>query len=608
VTNFAPVSLAMKARLFIRYLMLRWALLCTALTLVNLHFGLAHAVYNSSATQGIISNSAYLLEWDACADGQSGAACVSAATTFTWQQAIQRVVTINATNYKGFNDWRLPNKNELESLVDLSRDNPAIDPVFPNAPIVGFWSSTINVKNLGTAWKVNFSDGSVFADSHGTVAHIRVVRGGGASGSTDRFALPIAASTLEVVHFNATVFDTRTLLQWDRCPWGLSGASCGGGTASTMPWAQALNLAVLANAANHKGFSDWRLPNKNELESIVDLGVLPPSIEAAAFPNTPSATFFSSSVNTKNLEQAWKVSFNDGSVFADAHDTVANVRLVRGGGTISGTDRFNLPMPPSPYTLASGAVADTRTGLIWDNCSFGKTGLACTGGNFQVASWQDALVASRTANATNYKGFNDWRLPNKNELESLVDLGRLAPVIDPSVFPDTQSQLYWSSTVNVKSAGQAWYVNFNDGAVAVAAHGAVAYVRLVRGGDNADGLYASPECAGSTVATIAHVDLTAEMTAINALNYAKFRQTFNVTCANGRFGVVRIPGIAAGLMVGSSAAYALVQSSCVTKPVQQMANPAATATSVQTAMSRRANSALLATDALVGPLASWVCQ
>jgi hypothetical protein len=119
---------------------------------------------------------------------------------------------------------------------------------------------------------------------------------------------------------------------------------------------------------------------------------------------------------------------------------------------------------------------------------------------------------------------------------------------------------------------------------------------------------APPECAASTVATIAHVDLTASMTVANALNYGTFRQTFNVTCANGRFGVVRLPGVLLGAIVGTGGAYALVQSACATKPVQTIASPPATSAQISTAMATKNNQSALLADPLVGPLAAWVCQ
>ncbi len=136
------------------------------------------------------------------------------------------------------------------------------------------------------------------------------------------------------------------------------------------------------------------------------------------------------------------------------------------------------------------------------------------------------------------------------------------------------------------------------------AEDAAANASLVAKAQNA----VSAECAASTVATVEFMDLSASMTANAALNLGlgAIRTTFNVTCANGRFGVVRLPKVVLGVMTGD--AYALVQSSCAAKPVQIMANPAATASSVQAAFSKRTNQTQLLADALVGPLAGWVCE
>ncbi len=61
----------------------------------------------------------------------------------------------------GFNDWRLPNKEELLTIVDARRFNPAIDIAFKYSNGLGYWTSTSYARNhyYGKAWNVNFMDG-----------------------------------------------------------------------------------------------------------------------------------------------------------------------------------------------------------------------------------------------------------------------------------------------------------------------------------------------------------------------------------------------------------------------------------------------------------------
>ena len=56
-----------------------------------------------------------------------------------------------------------------------------------------------------------------------------------------------------------------------------------------------------------------------------------------------------------------------------------------------------------------------------------------------------------------------WRLPTRAERISLVDLTRSNPAIDTEQFPDTQSDLYWTSDSVAADSAYAWVVGFYSG-------------------------------------------------------------------------------------------------------------------------------------------------
>ncbi len=74
-----------------------------------------------------------------------------------------------------------------------------------------------------------------------------------------------------------------------------------------------------------------------------------------------------------------------------------------------------------------------------------------------------------------------WRLPTRQELESILDLSRHNPAADPGRFPDMKADWYWSSTPCAWSSGRAWCVDFDLGGVgSLHRDGLSAFVRAVR--------------------------------------------------------------------------------------------------------------------------------
>lgn len=240
-------------------------------------------------------------------------------------------------------------------------------------------------------------------------------------------------------------------------------------------WANATNtLPTAANTATRCGLnSGWRLPTQRELLSLAHHGVHSPAIDSAAFPGTLNNSYWSSDTYAPFPTYARTVQFFAGLTATNSKTVGMPVRLVHGA-----------PLPSGSFTVnVDGTVSDTATGLMWDRCSIGQSGAACATGTATPMTWAAALTAAVSANTANYKGYNDWRLPNYKELQSLVLMSAAtAPLIDLTAFPATPATVYWSSTTYAATLNIAHGVIFYDSGTFDFQKTSSAAVRLVRSG------------------------------------------------------------------------------------------------------------------------------
>jgi len=95
--------------------------------------------------------------------------------TKSWTEAISYC---EALTLGGHSDWRLPNFNELYSIADHSKSNPAIDSTFINVVSNLYWSSTTVVGHEDRAWVVDFNYGNGTWGNKSNSYYVRCVRDG----------------------------------------------------------------------------------------------------------------------------------------------------------------------------------------------------------------------------------------------------------------------------------------------------------------------------------------------------------------------------------------------------------------------------------------------
>jgi len=129
------------------------------------------------SNKGTVLDTKTGLIWKRCPEGRSGAHCdLGNAVYLTWGEALRRA---EASSFAGHKDWRLPNSKELESLVEVACNFPALNEnVFPH-DATAVWASSPSAYSANSAWVVHFQDGDSYSDALRYVDYaVRLVRGG----------------------------------------------------------------------------------------------------------------------------------------------------------------------------------------------------------------------------------------------------------------------------------------------------------------------------------------------------------------------------------------------------------------------------------------------
>ena len=133
---------------------------------------------------------------------------------------------------------------------------------------------------------------------------------------------------------DGTFTDNNTLLIWELKVAGGTEGTCDlttnlHGVDTTCKSLEIGAWIAAINAASLGGYSDWRVPNIKELQSIVDYSKRD---YASSVPgSTAAGAYWSSTTDAGNSSNTWSVNFLDGFVFLEGQDNSRRLRAVRGG-------------------------------------------------------------------------------------------------------------------------------------------------------------------------------------------------------------------------------------------------------------------------------------
>ena len=168
-------------------------------------------------------------------------------------------------------------------------------------------------------------------------------------------------------------------------------------------------------------------------------------------------------------------SYLAGDIVTDSADSTAWVCLIANSDTGASFAAERLANPT--YWSASASIWATDNGgvsvnpvyMVWSNIEGTPSAINSCAGDGTLP--YKGLIKS---------GKSDWRLPNLQELISIVNYGNSSPTIDPTFFPNTQPDNYWSATTYAGAVGYAWSVYFSSGNVDYYGKNGGGYARPVR--------------------------------------------------------------------------------------------------------------------------------
>jgi hypothetical protein len=246
----------------------------------------------------------------------------------TWQESLDYISSLNREEAFRCNDWRLPNRRELRSLISHQAARPALPEGHPFINVFPgwHWTSTTAAINTAYAWYIHLEGGRMFYGGKEQSFLLWPVRGRGygilpatgqkqcydakggliacaGSGQDGEFRYGLAWPDPRFEAAGKVVVDRLTGLCWLRT------ADLTGGLTT---WSEAFEAVGKLNRESKD--TQWWLPNINELETLVDCSAHSPALPSGhPFQNVQEA-YWSSTTSMYEPDWAWALYILKGAV------------------------------------------------------------------------------------------------------------------------------------------------------------------------------------------------------------------------------------------------------------------------------------------------------
>lgn len=243
-------------------------------------------------------------------------------------------------------------------------------------------------------------------------------------------------------------------------------------------WVYALNLTDKLNQGQTyfldieytANFTDWRMPNVNELETLLNFGQADMAgwLNSQGFSGINQGTYCTTTTApTTGFKLV--IDFYDGEITTSSGCLGLPVRGPLGGkakvwktgqtASLDPRDDGGLQVGvawPTPRFTDNGnnTVTDNLTGLVWYK----------NANAFSLLNWTEAMAAIAALNTTGLDGATQWRAPNRRELHSLLDYSQDSPCLPAGhPFTNVRNNFYWGSTTRPNDTNKAYGVFMSTG-------------------------------------------------------------------------------------------------------------------------------------------------